>query len=50
VNDCFWDIGAPTYPGEAWAVDSKTQPGIKALWDENHAGEEPQRLGRECRQ
>lgn len=50
LSDSFWDIGQLTHPTEAWAVDPKTQDGIKALRERCHAKDELRRLTRECRQ
>jgi hypothetical protein len=50
VYDSFWDVGQLTHPGEAWAVDEKTQDGIKAYLTMTHAQDELTRVGRECRQ
>ncbi|EGG02740.1 uncharacterized protein MELLADRAFT_78703 [Melampsora larici-populina 98AG31] len=48
VYDPFWDVGQLTHPGEAWAVDPKTQEGIQAYLAMTHAHDELTRVGREC--
>lgn len=40
VYDSFWDVGQLTHPGEAWAVDPKTQDGIHAYLAKTHALDE----------